>query len=362
LLRFWGGVVRVLRRGPPPVGGGPAAAPAPPPDPPVLEHILVTDLALHGRLRMRCWTVGDCRPSLYSEEMKLGNFQGQQKPTDHATSRGLAAQQRARGGRPTASSNSWGRPARGLAGDYKGEPKGGASGQWQGGQAEDGTPLPYEVPPPQHIAGLREAGEELHDLYESLGITGGGGGQFLGLRIDQVMHALVDGTMVATVSEPILALFEVACNDVLAPVADSLAVLSVECGFACEKVTAIVQQLLLHRAAYASLKAELRPLLLVLVEVYETVRQCEADMVLALHLTEPEYPVTLKASLQGELVERLCLILWRFSTEALKLELHLQAVAPPAASAAALQMQVAAHLARAVKRRRNDSSWFRWRL
>ena len=68
----------------------------------------------------------------------------------------------------------------------------------------------------------------------------------------------------------------------------------------------------------------LRRLLSLLHELSETMRQCETDMLLALHLTDAEYPRHLKHTLKQEAIDAMIDILWRLSTELLKLQLFVR--------------------------------------
>ena len=82
------------------------------------------------------------------------------------------------------------------------------------------------------IEGLYAAGRELAAFYREVGVAGGGGGVLFGLRIDHVLHAIMGSPTtdqaysprrtVATLQQPLMALFEVAYADVLLPLLDTV--------------------------------------------------------------------------------------------------------------------------------------------
>ena len=95
-----------------------------------------------------------------------------------------------------------------------------------------------------------------------------------------------------------------------------------EIDFVLEKVGGIIAQCGKHAAtSYGACEVHIEMLLSVVQEVYETVRQCEFEMLLANHLNDVEYPKALRRTLKGELSDRIVDTLWRLSTELLKLQL-----------------------------------------
>lgn len=73
--------------------------------------------------------------------------------------------------------------------------------------------------------------------------------------------------------------------------------------------------------AYEACESHLEALLEVVHEVYQTVRQLEFEMLLSNHLTDVEYSSSLRNTLKFEVIDRMCEMLWRLSTELLKLQL-----------------------------------------
>jgi len=283
---------------------------------------------LHGRLRMRCWSKGEDRPSVYTDELKMPRGDNLQAVA------GTPGGTRRVG--PPPSTNYWG--------PLKEPPKGFGATLTKNASAL--ASIPYDVPRAYLINGLAEAGLALHDLYEgALGIPGGGSGLCFGLRIDHVLLAIAEGDITSTAKEPLMALMEVAYKDTLLPMVDTVVVLQHEWTFALEKVAGLIAQVLAYRSEYERCTPQLRSILLVMVEVYETMHQCEEQMMLALQLTDSEHSPAVKASLHTELVERLCAMLWRLSTEALRLMVDAgerKAVVPNVD--AAMRMQVISHL------------------
>lgn len=147
------------------------------------EYALKVSSHLHGRLRMRCWSKGEDRPSVYSMELKLPR--GDNLPAVAGGSRRVG---------PPPSNNYWG-PQKEPPKDFG---------------ADKLASIPYDVPRARAVNGLAKAGLTLHHLYEgALGIPGGGSGLCFGLRIDHVLLAIVEGDISATVGEPLMALMEV---------------------------------------------------------------------------------------------------------------------------------------------------------
>lgn len=208
---------------------------------PVYSLFQPVDPALFGFLRIRCWAAGDERPSRFSKPVLLPRHKGSadldiklkmvndirskyfRRLTQHVTS-GHPVDHRI--GNPP-SPNQWGvhsQPARQKSQIAK-ELKAAAAM----------APVPYDVPRlPKDLPGVDEAGSALARFYLENGARGGGG-EWLGLRIDHIIHAMVgtplkDGQSSprrteAGLKEPLLALCEVAYADVLLSLFDSAVVL-----------------------------------------------------------------------------------------------------------------------------------------
>ena len=76
-----------------------------------------------------------------------------------------------------------------------------------------------------------------------------------------------------------MALCEVAYADVLLELFDETAVLKPCWQFVNEKVYGVVARVAYHRAHYTACVAEVKQLLFVMIEIWETVRQCQAEEV-----------------------------------------------------------------------------------
>jgi len=285
----------------------------------VFEYILFCDSGLHGRLRLRCWSRGEDRPSVYSNEVKLPRYQGKVETKIDTARQQLEAEREAAWkeiGKPAVSNNFWGE---GAAPDIDlgglDAPKG----------KKNAFKLPYIVPVPNMaLKGIREAGKELHSLYEELGVPGGGLGRCFGLRIDHIMHALVEGDLTSTAETAIMAFIEVAYKDVLLPMKDTVVVLRHEWSFAIEKIAGIIAQMLTYMKHYTTCIPHLKTVLTTLIELYETMRQCEFEMLLALQVADEEHSRGTRISLKSELVDRIITLLWRFSTESLKMQIDVE--------------------------------------
>ena len=288
-------------------------------------------------MRLRCWAVGEARPSKYSEEVVLPRWNGtinrqdaERKPVVEFRSKYFAGlTQHVTVGKPVlhrignaASPNRWG-------GDPDAPPPLPTEKERLKGLIM--APVPYDTPQLVPAREIEEAGDELARFYREMGVHAGGGGVLFGLRIDHVIHAIVgtpttDGhsspsRTVAGLTEPLMALCEVVYNDVLLPLIDDVAVLRSEWQFVDEKVSGIIAQIVEHRARYTTCEKHLKEILSVLLEVYEMVRHCRNEQALHFHLTHQDYTRDTRRALKGELTERICDTVWKLSTELLEMQL-----------------------------------------
>ena len=274
------------------------------------SYLLTVEPGLFGRLRMRCWAEGELRPSSYSEEAKLPRYQGKVE-TKNSERRALEKARQeydAKTGRPKPSANDW------VGAGAKPKPKPKPSSKLPA--------VPYDVPEPPDVPGLKECGVRLAGFFERCGVIDGGSGLHLGTTIDHVLAAISKGRTKAGVGQPLMALLEVVYADVLLPMLDTVVVMRDECDFVLEKVSGIIAQAGAKAStSYGACEAHLELILDVVAEVYETTRQCEFEMLLANHLNDVEYPRALRRTLKNELADRIVDTLWRLSTELLKLQL-----------------------------------------
>ena len=219
------------------------------------------------------------------------------------------------------------------------------------------APVPYDVPRlSAAVPGLREAAGTLARLYRRMGVIGGGGGALCTLTIDHVLHAVVGtpttdgasspGRTLTTVRQPLMAFCEVLYADVLLPQLDTVCVARDEWQFVNEKVCGIVHQ---ARASpcftalpalyavvrltcypprlwprvpqiaslakfYHSCEPQLHKITLTLIEIAETLRQCQVEQACTFHLSHPDYAKTVKKQLKSELVEHMIEVLWTLAT------------------------------------------------
>ena len=197
------------------------------------------------------------------------------------------------------------------------------------------APVPYDVPRlPKDLQGVAAAGEALAQFYRECGVDGGGGGELFGLRIDHILHAIVgtptfNGELApsrtdATLGEPLMALCEVAYTDVLLELFSETVVLKPQWNFVDEKVGGVVEQVALHRAHYAVCEPIVKQVLFVLIEIWETLRQCQVDEALVFHLQHQNYARAVKKRLAVELTARLKSLSWQLSTQLLHLQIEVR--------------------------------------
>jgi len=319
----------------------------------VYSYTLEVDPALSGKLRIRCWARGEQRPSPYSEELVLPRFKGKGTGGVEASERMIMVERRAYfssltqhvtdGSRPphhrignAASSGKWG-------GDPMPPPPPQTAKEKAAGLLR--APVPYDVPRlPSDTPGLLEAGNVLAHLYRKLGVPGGGGGMFCGVRIDHVLHALVgtptsDGKSaprrtLATIRQPLIGFCEVVYADVLLPLVDTVVVLRDEWRYMDEKLGGIVAQIAAYRKQYWVCEPCLRPMICIISELGEMMRQCQEGQVLALHLRHQDYAKAVKRNLKEELATHICDLLWRISAELLQMQINIRKPFSPAELAA----------------------------
>ena len=299
--------------------------------------------SLFGRLRLRCWSEGEARPSRYSTIIKLPRFGGmveakadtgqqlivklreeyfRQLP-QHVTTEGDAAPVAHRIGNE-ASCNAWG-------GDAIPPPP-----PLRSAKEVTMATVPYDVPrlPAADIPGLEAAGGALAAFYCEMGVEGGGGGQLLGLTVDDVLHAIM-GTptteyrysprrTAATLRQPLVAMCEVAYNDVLLPLLDTVCVLHGAWQYVDEKVAGILSQVVTLRRHYAVIKVHVKEVLACVLELYEMMCQCQPEHAIAFHLGNPAYSSAVRRTLRHEVTASLCQQLWKLSTELLEMQLELR--------------------------------------
>mmetsp|Transcript_10158 Transcript_10158/g.30099 ORF Transcript_10158/g.30099 Transcript_10158/m.30099 type:complete len:368 (+) Transcript_10158:211-1314(+) len=332
-----------------------------------LHYTLIVDPGLFGRLRLRCWNDGERRPSVYSEEIKLERFQGKFEDQKDLARTTLEAQRAEYlGAVADVSPNAWSsdtsidptaarEPADADAKGGKGKEKGSVKL----------APVPYDMPLPDGAKGaaVQECGRALAALYEEVGVDGGGSGALFGLRIDHVLHAIVSGSTVCTLAQPLMAMIEVMHYDVLAPTLETVVVLKDEWTFMLERVWGQVQMIASLRGSYAMAVEPLRAIMLVMIDLRDTMRQCETDLMLHLHLTDKEYPKSVRRELKQDVLDRMVDVIWRLSTELLKMQLSIKEAGDQArlgGSTDVLKCQFIEHLnVGATTRKKGFFSWMR---
>jgi len=341
-------------------------------DAPPFQYILDVAPELQGRLRMRCWCEGELRPSAYSAEAKLTKWLAKIETKDQAR---LELERRRRAwlaeqSLPPRSENAWTADCATGVGELSMLSQPGTTGTTvrevpPPEKQPLELPCPYELPQPSGVDGLAVAGARLARLYLEIGVPDGPKGLLFGLHIDHVLLAICAGRVGASVREPLMALLELAYADTMLPMLDTVVVAGHEWAFVLEKLSGVVTQVLTFRASYAAVEAQVGALLLVLLELYETMRQCEFEMLLALHCTDAEYPKHVKRALKGELVDKICATLWQLSTELLKLQISERGSAVEHGTAhttdAIMRLQVISHLTTGARKKR-AARWAFWKV
>jgi len=308
-------------------------------------YFLNADPALLGRLRLRCWNDQEPRPSAYSEEVKLVRFQGKlldSKPLVRLTIEETRAEMLGKKGggcsknKEKSNSASTGKLKKATMSTAteklkkdKSVPKvpvatKSGSQESSSSQGKGQIPTPYDVPDPPPCTGLKEGRKALRAFFEEVGVEDGGDGIFMGFRVDHVLHAVASGHTTSTLREPLVVLAEVLYSDILLPMLDTVACLRHEWAFMLEKINGQVQQLCTLKG-YSKCVDQLKDILGILFEVRETMRHCDPEGAIMLHLNEKEYTKDLRVVLRKEVLDRMVDILWRLSTQVLRL----QAIASP---------------------------------
>ena len=310
----------------------------------VFAYSLPVDASLFGQLRIRCWAEDDERPSRFSAPVSLPRHKGSPdidiklrmvidlradyfgKLVQHVTS-----------GKPIAyrignqaGLNIWG-------GDSPPPPPPPTAKEKAMGNVM--APVPYDVPRlPGSLPGIDECGGSLARFYRECGVPGGGGGRMFGLRIDHILHAIcgtptTDGESspsrtLAGLREPLMALCEVAYADALLPLFDEVETCQSDWALVDEKVFGVVKRVSVHRAYYEAAEDHVKNILKVMLEIFETARQCLPEQTLPFHMTHMDYSKEVKQRLKAELAETLKLMSWNLSTELLKMQLAVRKVTP----------------------------------
>ena len=141
-------------------------------------------------------------------------------------------------------------------------------------------------------------------------------------------------SQVAGFTEPLMALCEVAYADVLCELFESVAVLRAPWQRVCERVRGVVGRIVLHRDHYHICEARVKGILHVLIELWESARQCGAEDMLTFHMQHENYKGAVKRTLAAELAGRLEELLTRLSAEALELHAEVRAATGGALGAA----------------------------
>ena len=253
-----------------------------------LAYSLEVGPELFGRLRIRCWSDGEKRPSPYSSNVKLtrfvlvgktDNLNDQAKRREYFKAHGHLPRPRdvAKWGKVQQSKNGQRQkgiqieaPSKKVTNQATAEASAPApAAPAMARQADSGASV-YDVPVPPPVEGLAAAGDALGAFYEEMGVTSSG--IFLGLRIDSVLHAVIAGGMTATLRQPLMCLAETAFADVLLPMVDTVVVMKTEWLFALEKVSGIITKVLTYADSYNLIEEHVRALLLIMVEFYEMMR------------------------------------------------------------------------------------------
>ena len=319
------------------LGKKPSAPKSAPASEPLFTYSMPVDPTLFGKLRIRCWAKHEERPSK-STVITLPRWNGTpgidiklQMVVDARAAhfRQLTAHVSVgldpvahRIGNP-AGHNKWGGDAPPLPPPPTAKEK--AMGNVM-------APVPYDVPRlPLDTEGVEAASETLASFYRQCGVLGGGGGTLFGLRIDHVLHAIVgtptlDGgsspsRTVAGMGEPLMALCEVAYSDVLLELFHETAVLKPQWLFVDEKVYGAVGRVAFHRAHYDVCEPRVKEILYVMIEIWESARQCQPEEALTFHLQHDNYTRAVKKKLAHELTAKLKQLSWRLSTELLQMQL-----------------------------------------
>lgn len=153
----------------------------------------------------------------------------------------------------------------------------------------------------------------------------------------------------ASLAEPLTALCEVAWADALLPLLESTTVARAQLQRIGERASAIVTEIAVNHVHHALCESHLKCILKVLTELYETLRQCQPEYMIAYHLSNPEYTPAIKQRLHAELEAKLDQITWRLSVETLEMLLDIR----EAAIEAAMERDTRAEPKRSLSQKRN---------
>lgn len=194
------------------------------------------------------------------------------------------------------------------------------------------APVPYDVPRlPPKLPGLECFVAELVHFYRERGVYGGGGGVLFGLTIDHLMHAVVgspttDGKSSpsrtnSNVEHPLIVLCETAYADALLPLFDDASVVHNQWEYIDEKVYGVVDRVSAYRDHYSICVPHVKEILVVMLQIYEMVRQCQPDASLTFHITNADYDKAVRLKLKTEISSMMRKAAWRLSTELLAMQL-----------------------------------------
>ena len=88
-----------------------------------------------------------------------------------------------------------------------------------------------------------------------------------------------------------------------------------------EKVAGIVAQIATYTEQYDRCLPHLKEIIIVLQQIYETMRQCCDQQLITLHVTNVNYSAKLKKTLLIELKSEMAARLWKLSAELLEMQL-----------------------------------------
>ena len=161
---------------------------------------------------------------------------------------------------------------------------------------------------PQAVA----AAHAIADFYVEAGAETNG--RLYGMLLSHVVIAVAEGRAGTGLGRPLSGLASVALHDAIVPLAQQASVCRDEWEVVidrCEGFIALSQSF--------SDAEEVKDILFVLVELYETARQCSAGGYLVRHISEPTYGRATRAALEEELQGRLTDLYWKISTDVLKI-------------------------------------------
>jgi len=310
-------------------------------DPNLCSHRFEMPAGMFGRLRMRCWSKCEQRPSVYSTEVKLPRYLGKQEDEKTTEQSEKEERESRRGSASGRKSSVSGRESRVSAREKaKTKPKDNQQKSRRGSE-EQVVLVEFKSCMPEldlGMDGVVEARQALRLFFQEAGSFGGRDGQSEGATADKdgqlyglwtthVVLAICGNRTKATLRQPLLALMEVVLFDALEPQIELVGVLQGEWGAIIERVEGTVLQVASligsNYKAYIKSVPYIKGMLLVLVDLWETMRMCQSEMAVYYHLTDSEYPKNRKKQLQAEIIDRMLDLCWRISTDLLKMQLRL---------------------------------------